>query len=393
MDESRVPADAPPLSDVASVFDVADVRVADGTIYYLGTPMASSETLRHELWPLFHEAGYEVSLSTRAQVDGSFDDVPGTDGQFSPLGPQYVLVAEPRSPYLDGVPWLNILSLLATVLSTLWVGASLWYHVRVDSVWALLGGWRFAAAVLGVLAVHEMGHYVMIRYYDVDASLPYFIPFPSLIGTMGAVIRMRGKIPSRKALFDIGVAGPLAGLAATVVVTVIGLHLDPIAVPVDSLDGKGAVRVEFNYPPLLLLLGELTGQPLSYPSPRLAPSPVIFGGWVGMFVTFLNLLPVGQFDGGHVVRGLLGPRQESVAAAVPVALFSLSGYLYVVSGWTNAVFLWGFWGVIAVVLAYAGPATPVRDDPIGPKRKAVGVLTLVLGLLCFTPVPIEVAPV
>jgi len=137
-------------------------------------------------------------------------------------------------------------------------------------------------------------------------------------------------------------------------------------------------------------LGALTGQPLAYADPTVAANPVIFGGWVGMFVTFLNLLPVGQFDGGHVVRAVLGPRQESVAAAVPAALFALAGYLYFVNEATNAVVLWAFWGVIAIALAYAGPATPVRDDPVGPRRKAVGLLTLVLGLLCFTPVPIEI---
>jgi membrane-associated protease RseP (regulator of RpoE activity) len=109
-----------------------------------------------------------------------------------------------------------------------------------------------------------------------------------------------------------------------------------------------------------------------------------------MFVTFLSRLPIGQFDGGHIVRAALGPRQETVAAAVPAALCGLAGYLYLVDSATNAIVLWAFWGVIAIVLAYAGPATPVRDDPIGSKRKALAVLTFVLGLLCFTPVPIEI---
>jgi membrane-associated protease RseP (regulator of RpoE activity) len=230
----------------------------------------------------------------------------------------------------------------------------------------------------------------MIRYYDVDASLPYFVPFPSLIGTMGAVIRMRGRIPSRKALFDIGAAGPLAGLVATVVVTVVGLYADPIAVPQRVLESESTTAFRFNYPLLLQGLGVLTGQPLSYEDPTVAANPIIFGGWVGMFVTFLNLIPVGQFDGGHVVRALLGPRQETVAAGVPAALFGLAGYLYLVDDATNAVILWTFWGVIAIALAYAGPATPISDEPLDGKRKALGVVTLALGLLCFTPVPIEI---
>ncbi|WP_436929267.1 site-2 protease family protein [Halosimplex halobium] len=389
MDERRVPAEGPPVEDIESVFQVADVRVGDDdAIYYLGTPLASAEALERELWGLFREAGYDVSLTTRAQSAAPFDERPAVEERFGPTRPQYVLVAEPRSPHIDGIPWTNLVFFVLTVLSTLYVG-SIWYYVELDSPLALLEAWPFTAAILGVLAVHEFGHYVLIRYHDVDASLPYFIPFPSLIGTMGAVIRMRGRIPDRKALFDIGVSGPLAGLVATVVVTVVGLYLDPITVPERVVNGGGGA-IRFNDPLLLVILAEATGQPLSYPDPRLAANPVIFGGWVGMFVTFLNLLPVGQFDGGHIVRAILGPRQETVAAAVPAALFGLAGYLYFAQDATNAVVLWVVWGVIAAGLAYAGPATPIRDDPIGPRRRVLGVVTLVLGLLCFTPVPFEI---
>ncbi|WP_123538048.1 site-2 protease family protein [Halosimplex salinum] len=388
MDERRTPADGPSVEAVQSVFQVTDVRVADDTIYYLGTPLASAKELERELWGLFRDAGYDVSLTTRAQSAASFDETGVVEDRFGPTRPQYVLVAEPRSPHIDGVPWTNLVFFVLTVLSTLLVGTQ-WYYVEIEGPLSLLEAWPFTAAILGVLAVHEFGHYVMIRYHDVDASLPYFIPFPSLIGTMGAVIRMRGRIPDRKALFDIGVSGPLAGLGATVVVTVIGLHLDPITVPERVLQGS-STSLRFNDPLLLVALAELTGQPLSYSDPTLAANPVIFGGWVGMFVTFLNLLPVGQFDGGHIVRAILGPRQETVAAAVPAVLFGLAGYLYVAQEATNAVVLWAFWGLIAVGLAYAGPATPIRDEPIDRRRKAVGALTLVLGLLCFTPVPFEI---
>jgi len=389
MDERRTPAEGPSVEAVQSVFQVADVRVGDDeTIYYLGTPLASAETLERELWQRFREAGYDVSLTTRAQSSAPFDETPAVRDRFGPTRPQYVLVAEPRSPHIEGIPWTNLVFFVLTVLSTLLVGTQ-WYYIQVDGPLDLLKAWPFTAAILGVLAVHEFGHYVMIRYHDVDASLPYFIPFPSLIGTMGAVIRMRGRIPDRKALFDIGVSGPLAGLLATMVVTVIGLHLDPITVPQRVLEGS-STSLRFNDPLLLVILAELTGQPLSYSDPTLAANPVIFGGWVGMFVTFLNLLPVGQFDGGHIVRAILGPRQETVAAGVPAALFGLAGYLYVAQEATNAVVLWAFWGLIAAGLAYAGPATPIRDEPIGTRRQAIGALTFALGLLCFTPVPFEI---
>jgi len=435
MAQSRTPADGPSAADVASVFHVDDVRRRDGTLYYLGTPLTTSGELERELWPLFHDAGYTVSLSTRSQVETDLDPVgaagrdgvdsrngpdsdtdPDPDSQEPPevavepvdttrsnggaprgMGPvqsQYVLVAEPRSPHIDGVPWMNLLFLVLTVASTLLVGATTWYYIPLSAIEAnplrLLEALPFALAILGPLAVHELGHYVMIRYYDVDASLPYFIPFPSLIGTMGAVIRMRGRIPSRKALFDIGVAGPLAGLVATVVVTVAGLYADPVTVPDQILSDPGSTSIRFNYPLLLQGLGALTGQPLGYEDPATTASPIIFGGWVGMFVTLLNLLPVGQFDGGHITRAVLGPRQETLAAAVPAGLFALAGYLYFFTDATNAVVLWGFWGVLAMVLAYGGPATPVRDEPLDVRRKGVAVLTLVLGLLCFTPIPFQI---
>ena len=435
MAQSRTPADGPSAADVASVFHVDEVRRRDDTLYYLGTPLTTSGELERELWPLFHDAGYTVSLSTRSQVDADLDPVGAAgrdgvdsrnapDGEIDPrpdsqeppevavepvdttrsnggtprgMGPvqsQYVLVAEPRSPHIDGIPWLNLLFFVLTVASTLLVGATTWYYIPLSAVEAnplrLLEALPFTLAILGPLGIHELGHYVMIRYYDVDASLPYFIPFPSLIGTMGAVIRMRGRIPSRKALFDIGVAGPLAGLVATVVVTVVGLYADPITVPETILNDPGSTSIRFNYPLLLQGLGALTGQPLGYADPAKTASPIIFGGWVGMFVTLLNLLPVGQFDGGHVTRAVLGPRQETLAAAVPAGLFALAGYLYVFTDATNAVILWGFWGVLAMALAYGGPATPVRDEPLDVRRKGVAVLTLVLGLLCFTPIPFQI---
>jgi len=279
---------------------------------------------------------------------------------------------------------------LLTVLTTLFAG-TMWYYQPIDSPLDLLAGWPFALAVLTVLGVHELGHYVLSRYHDVQASLPYFIPVPTFIGTLGAVIRMKGRIPDRDALFDIGVAGPLAGLVATVAVTVVGLYLPPVPVPGAVLNDPNAINIEFGYPPLLLGLAALTGQSLTYADPTLAVNPVVFGGWIGMFVTFLNLIPVGQLDGGHLVRAMLGKRQETVAALVPFGLFALSGYLFFVEGMAlrDSVLIWTFWGLLSFGLAYAGPATPIYEDRLDRRRMAVGVLTFVLGALCFTPVPFQ----
>ena len=242
-------------------------------------------------------------------------------------------------------------------------------------------------AIMGVLGVHELGHYVMSRYHSVQASLPYFIPVPTYIGSLGAVIKMKGQIPDRKALFDIGVAGPLAGLVATVVVTAIGLQLEPLAVQEAATpEQDGAVM--FNNPPLLEIIAALTGT-----TERLEAGlvhPVVFGGWVGMLVTLLNMLPVGQLDGGHILRAMFGERQKRIARVVPVALFGLAGYLLFFSDGFDSVLIWAIWGVFALGLAAAGPADPINDDSLDRKRLAVGVCTFVLGALCFTPVPVEI---
>ena len=372
-------ADVPRPNDLETWYRLTDVRIEDERIVYYGEPLVPDRQLFDKLWPAFQRAGYELKL---AQSERS----PGT-----------VLVAAPlEDDERGGIPWTNIGLLVATVLSTLFVGASLWYYVPfgeiISNPLAILEAWPFAAAVLGVLLTHELGHYVMGRYHDVDVSLPYLIPFPTYFGTLGAVIRMRGRIPSRKALFDIGVAGPIAGLVATVVVTVIGLSLGPVEVPAAVAERSGSgTSVVFNNPPLLEIIASLLGEQTSY-GEGFNPHPVIIGGWVGMFFTLLNLMPVGQLDGGHMVRAMIGRRQETIAALVPTALFGIAGYLYFVRrlSLNDSVILWTIWGGIALLIAYNGPANPVDERSIGPPRLLIGVLTFGLGLLCFMLVPIEI---
>ncbi|WP_246984469.1 site-2 protease family protein [Halorientalis marina] len=380
MDAREAPAGAPPVERIESAFRVREVRRDGDAVLYVGQPTADSDALERDLWPVFREHGYEVSLRRRYEPETGPRVLPGN----------YVLVAEPQSVGLDGVPWLNVALFVLTAVSTLFAG-HWWYGIDVSAdPAAIVQAWPFTVAVLGVLGVHELGHYVMSRYHRVSASLPYFIPFPTIFGTMGAVIKMRGRIPDRRALFDIGVAGPLAGLVATGVVTVVGLYMDPVSIPIP--ESGEAVFVDFNYPLLLHALADLTGQPLRYADPSLSVNPVVMGGWIGMFITFLNLLPVGQLDGGHIVRAILGERTETFSAFVPAGLFGLSGYLFFAQG-GRAVFIWFVWGLFALGLAYAGPTTPVRDEPLDRTRVAVGVLTFALGLACFTPIPLEIVRV
>ena len=365
------PASGPPLRTVESVFVVSEIHTDRDGVVYVGRPRVDPETVMRELWPAFHEDGYDLELSVRND--------------------RYALVARPHSVGLDGVPWTNLALFVATVVSTLFAGA-LWYQIdpiaNPGEIWR---AWPFTVAILFVLGVHEMGHYVMSRYHRVNASLPYFIPVPTLIGTLGAVIKMNGRMPSRKALFDIGVAGPLAGLVATVVVTVVGLHLDPVHAPEELAESADAIELRLGYPPLLEGLAAAFDRPLYRDDATTMVNPVVIGGWVGMFVTFLNLIPVGQLDGGHILRSMIGGAQEAVAALVPGALLALAGYLYYVSGYgAQAVSVWVLWGLLTTLIAAAGPVRPVVEERLGWPRFVLGVVTFALGLLCFVPVPFEI---
>ncbi|MDF9744841.1 site-2 protease family protein [Natrinema salsiterrestre] len=363
--------DGPPIDRIESVFAVYEVHREDDRLVYYGDPLTNPEGVMQELWPEFRTRGYDATLERRHG--------------------EYVLVAEPTAVGVDGIPWTNLVLLVATVCSTLFAGA-MWYQIDpFTDPTAIWRAWPFTVAILGVLGVHEMGHYVMSRYHQVDASLPYFIPVPTLIGTMGAVIKMKGRMPDRKALFDIGVAGPLAGLVATVVVTVIGLHLPPVTVSQAVVQDPNAIRIELGYPPLLELLAAGFDRPLYRDDPATSVNPVVVGAWVGMFVTFLNLIPVGQLDGGHILRAMVGDFQETIAALVPGALFALAGYLYYFQEYNlNTVGVWVIWGFLTTLFASMGPATPVRDDRLDLGRSVLGVVTFGLGLLCFMPIPVVV---
>ena len=370
----------PRPDELETWYQLEDVRIDGDRIVYYGEPLIPEKRLHRELWPAFQEAGYELKLARSDDDDGT------------------ALVAIPQEAVgSDGIPWRNIALLAATVVTTLFAGASWWYFVPLSEIaanpLAILEAWPFTAAVLGVLMTHELGHYAMGRYHDVTVSLPYVIPFIPPFGTLGAVIRMKSRMPSRKVLFDIGVAGPLAGLVATVIVTAIGLSLEPVQVPERLLDAAGSGEtILFNNPPLMDFIASVLGEPVTYGDRSVNPHPVIFGGWVGMFFTLLNLLPVGQLDGGHMVRAMVGRRQETIAALVPAVLFTISGYLYYVRGldFNDSVLLWAFWGGFSLLIAYKGPADPADETPLDWPRIAVGLLTFAVGALCFMLVPIQV---
>jgi Predicted membrane-associated Zn-dependent proteases 1 len=369
-------AQNPPRPEgLVTFFDITNVDTNGAEIRYYGESLVPERALVQEIAPEFQQQGYDIQFSSQRGYD--------------------VIVAQPTGGGTNGLPWTNLVMFLATVLSTLFVGAYGWYYVPISDILAnplvVLRAWPFTAAVLGVLMTHEFGHYLMGRRYDVRVSLPYVIPFIFPFGTLGAVIRMKGQMPSRRALFDIGAAGPIAGLVATSVVTVVGLSLEPVTVPAHITAGASQ-EIVFNDPRLL----EYIATALGYADPaQVGHQPVIIGAWVGMFFTFLNLLPVGQLDGGHMVRAMIGQRQETIASLVPAGLFALAGYLYYVRdlGLNESVGLWAFWGVFSLLIAFNGPADPLDESELGWGRILVGIVTFGLGALCFMIVPIQIQPV
>jgi membrane-associated protease RseP (regulator of RpoE activity) len=247
----------------------------------------------------------------------------------------------------------------------------------------IVEGLKFAAALLSILLAHESGHYVACRLYGVDATLPFFIPMPPpfFAGTMGAFIKIKSPIPSRRALFDIGVAGPLAGFLALLPVAVVGLLTATPAPPVPS----DAAVIIFNDPLLLRLLAVPLGvRDLA----NIAPNPFYFAAWFGLLVTSLNLLPVGQLDGGHAVYSVLGRRIHRHAGRfaflLMLALAPLgwlwhgvpSGFLYVI--------------LLFIMLRLPHPQPTDESDTMGTTRTLVALITLVVFILSFTPFPLTI---
>lgn len=231
------------------------------------------------------------------------------------------LYQEPAPPSAFSSWGLPILLFGLTVFTTLWAGAFQVNTKPVNGAWdflirypgSLINGIPFAATLLGILVIHESGHYVLSRIHRVPASFPLFIPGPPhFIGTFGAVIRMRSAIMNRRALFDIGVAGPIAGFVAAVVAILVGLSLSHI-VPRSQTYG-----LQLGEPLLLQFFAWMMFGPIP-PTHDIVLHPIAFAAWFGFFVTAINLLPLGQLDGGHVAFAVLGGRQRTLAlATIPI---------------------------------------------------------------------------
>ena len=305
------------------------------------------------------------------------------------MDPTPFVVWQPSPKFQDRV-WLHLLLFVLTIASTTLVGAGQYASFLDDFrgsrglpmpfVSLLIRGLWYSGTILAILGCHELGHYFACRYYDVDASLPFFIPVPFLLtGTMGAFIRIREQIPSKKMLFDIGIAGPIAGFVVAVPALFIGLAMSHVVrLPADSSN-----MLELGEPLLFKFAAWLLWgtQPDGY---SLNMHPMAFAAWFGMLATALNLFPIGQLDGGHVSYSVLGPRWSTymtfamLAVAVGLAFFASS---------------WIVWTVMLVaMLLLFGPRHPRvvdEDVPLDRTRLLLAAFAVVMFVLCFTPAPIR----
>lgn len=258
-----------------------------------------------------------------------------------------------------------------TVITTFFVGV-LWLG-------SFSAGVVYSFTVLSILAAHEMGHYIACRWYGVDATLPYFIPVPiPPVGTFGAFIKIKSPIPSRRALFDIGIAGPLAGFVFVIPATLIAFYFAEAAPP----PVMGGEYIYFQDPLLFKFFQWLVGAP-----PNVMLNPVMWAAWIGVFMTSLNLLPVGQLDGGHVTYAVFGRSgNRALAWICYVAVIGLALYSAAYGGTWN-------WVVYAVILTFmlrvGHPPVMDEDEPLGRARIVVAFIGLLVFVLSFMPFPIS----
>lgn len=289
---------------------------------------------------------------------------------------------------------LHVALFLLTLLSCFFIGAvlSLRAEPNVENSWDLLlyltndpysaaSGTAYALVLISILLAHELGHYFACRYYGVRATLPYFIPAPTLIGTFGAFIRIKEPIRSRRALFDIGIAGPLAGFIVALPAAIVGLW---IATPAEPLPPEAQTSRYIFQDPLLF---QMIQRWLNLPT-LMEWNPVYFAAWVGMLATGLNLLPVGQLDGGHVVYALLGRRGHRWVAT------GIFGTICVLAWLSYRVHRWPGWFVyvalLGLMLGLQHPPVEDEHQPVGRHRYLIGMIGLIVFILSFMPFPIVV---
>lgn len=354
-----------PLEDVTKLregldglFSVMDTRMdwpRPGQVQFRGKFISDPANSFDELRTRFEQHGYTPMIR-------------GEENRVMVIAMPVVFNPPPSNWYI------NLLLLVLTILSTLFVGAIGEPGFTGSELWL---GWPFSLSMMLILGAHELGHYFAARYHNVPVTLPYFIPMPlSILGTMGAFIRLKAPIKNRRALLDIGAAGPLAGMVFAIPILLYGLYtseVGPLPTTEYYLEGNSILYALAK----MLVFGEF----LPNGAIDVQLNQVAWAGWVGLLVTGLNLLPVGQLDGGHVTYVLFGKKAEQFFWPV---IFALGGIALFAADGT-----WVVWILLLFVFGRVH-AEPLDDvTPLDPTRRAIAIFTLVLFILVFTPIPLQ----
>lgn len=264
-----------------------------------------------------------------------------------------------------------VLLFVITVFSTLWAGC-LQLGINIfKEPWLFYKGLPFSLTLLLILGIHELGHYTLCRIHGIPATVPYFIPMPNFLGTMGAFIRIKQTITRRAALLDVGMAGPLAGFVIALPATIIGYFLSSDPVPAPS--GGGLILGQS----LLTWFLELLIFPEAPEGFTFMLHPVAFAGYIGLFVTAMNLLPVGQLDGSHIISAMFGKLQWRIAK------FCLAGLFIFGIFWSG----WWFWAFLLVIFGIKHAVIRYDARPLGQTRRLLAWITIVIFIITFVPVP------
>lgn len=324
------------------------------------------------------------------------DLIPSAPAGEGPGGGIYARAVRPAPRF----PWMDrygraLLCFALTFLTTTTLGPAMWAASRdasaltwltprlIAAVWThpdvLATGLAFSLPALAILLCHEMGHYVTCRIYGIPCTPPYFLPTPLTFGTFGAFIRIKAPIYSKRQLFDVGIAGPLAGFVALVPFLLYGIAKSQPARLAAPAGGEGIVYL--GHCLAIELVSRAFHGPLT-PGMVLNLHPVAMAAWLGLFATSLNLIPLGQLDGGHILYAALGRLQRRLALPLWLGLALLGFH------WPG----WLLWCVIVLVIGLFHP--PVSDEslPLDGKRRALAVVALLLFVLCFIPMPLRVLP-
>lgn len=352
-------------AEIEDTFAVADVHVpqkeAQGTLIFEGQLLmadseAAYETIAHRWRDLEYTPMLRPGKNTVELVA-----MPG------------VVIPKPANP------WINVALFAATLISVIAIGT---LNEGVDPLQnpaGILQGLPFALSFLAILGAHEFGHYFAARYHKVAVTLPYFIPFPTIWGTFGAFIQLRSPTLTRKQLFDVGVAGPIAGLVVAVPVLIIGLLNSTVqALPV----GGEPFMMEGNSIFYWLAKYAIFGQALPGNGLDVFLHPLAWAGWSGLLVTMFNLFPVGQLDGGHVAYVLFG-KATRIAGYVTVAAMVVAGFAF----WQG----WFFWALMVFMFVGVGHPPPLNQlPPLDSKRMMLGYVLIIIFVLLFVPAPLTI---